>query len=90
MNLSMVNPYEVLMSKLEHLETLITNTGNVSNESSVTVHPLDVKMGIKEAALYLNITEKSLYKNVKVIPHHKKHGQLYFFESELIEYLKQY
>lgn len=43
---------------------------------------------LKGAAEFLGCAEQTIYQNIKSIPHHKRFGKLYFFESELLEYLK--
>ena len=55
----------------------VTNTPE--NETPIT---------LKQAADFLGIAPQTVYQQIKKIPHNKRFGKLYFFESELLEYLK--
>ena len=40
------------------------------------------------AAQLLSISTSTVYQNLDHLPHYMRHGRLYFFESELLDYLK--
>ncbi|MFN8347409.1 MAG: helix-turn-helix domain-containing protein [Spirosomataceae bacterium] len=42
----------------------------------------------KEAAAFLGIKLQTLYQNIEKLPSIKKHGKLFFVESELIAYME--
>lgn len=42
----------------------------------------------KEAADFLGIKLQTLYQNIEKLPNIKKHGKLFFVESELIAYME--
>lgn len=42
----------------------------------------------KEAANFLGIAIQTLYQNIDRLPYIKKHGKLFFLESELIAYME--
>ncbi|HEV7348208.1 helix-turn-helix domain-containing protein [Telluribacter sp.] len=48
----------------------------------------DEYMGIKDAALTLNVSQQTVYQNIRKIPHVKRFGKLYFKRSDLIAYLE--
>lgn len=45
---------------------------------------------LKEAAAFIKVSDSTLYHYVgaKKIKFYKKHGKLYFFESDLIDFIK--
>jgi excisionase family DNA binding protein len=45
-------------------------------------------LNVGQAAEYLGISEQTVYQNIKKIPHKKRFGRLYFFRSELLQYLE--
>ena len=49
----------------------------------------ETPLSAQQAADFLGIAPQTLYQNVKKIPHRKRFGKLYFFPSDLREYLKE-
>ena len=47
----------------------------------------DEHLTIKQAAEFLEVSQQTIYQNIKKIPHAKRFGKLYFLRSELEEYL---
>ncbi|GAB2524802.1 helix-turn-helix domain-containing protein [Spirosoma aerophilum] len=45
-------------------------------------------VGVNEAADFLGISRQTVYQNIDKIPHKKRFGRLYFFVSELADYVK--
>ena len=70
---------EVLDLK-DMIRPLIANPGNDNTEKK--------PINLAQTALFLDISEQTVYQNIKKIPHHKRFGRLYFFESELLNYIK--
>jgi predicted DNA-binding transcriptional regulator AlpA len=84
----MQNPFEVLNTRLGTIESLLLD---IKHGQDFTPAPSDREQFIdtKEAAKVLGIAEQTIYINIKRIPHHKKHGRLYFLESELLQYIAE-
>lgn len=72
---------EILRDELADL--LPTLSGSTSSTPE-TEKPLN----LKEAAKLLGCAEQTVYQNIKKLPHKKRFGKLFFFESELLDYLK--
>jgi excisionase family DNA binding protein len=86
----MDNPFEVIHQKLNKIEILLTELKQ-QNESTVTAtEEKEGTIDVEQAAVVLNITVPYLYvlTSKKKVPHMKKGRKLYFFRSELIEYLE--
>ena len=49
----------------------------------------EAPLTIQQAAEFLNVSRQTIYQNIAKIPHRKRHGRLYFFKSELSEYLNR-
>jgi excisionase family DNA binding protein len=73
-----------LLEKVSHLETLVSEIG---------IHPSDKDelFNITQAAKFLNLAVPTLYSKVsrKEIPVNKQGKRLYFYKSELEEWIKQ-
>lgn len=52
--------------------------------------PIENPIGIEDAAMFLGRSKPTIYKDVQngAIPYYKKSGKLYFFKSELAEWVK--
>ena len=46
-------------------------------------------LNVGQAAEYLGIAKQTLYQNIARIPSRKRFGRLFFFRSELTEYLNE-
>ncbi len=44
-------------------------------------------LSIAEASTFLGVSKQTIYQNIARIPHKKRFGRLYFYRSELAEYL---
>lgn len=49
----------------------------------------ETPLTIQQAADFLNVSRQTIYQNIAKIPHRKRHGRLYFFKTELAEYLNR-
>ncbi|WP_162143047.1 helix-turn-helix domain-containing protein [Pedobacter glucosidilyticus] len=79
----MQNPFELILNKLNHLESLI---GSAATQSSTSFKYLSVV----EAARFLDKTPNALRVMVckNQIKHIKKGGKLYFLQSDIEEYME--
>lgn len=68
----------------DELADIMPNLSGLTSNNAETEKPWN----IKEAADFLGCAEQTIYQNIKKLPHKKRFGKLYFFESELLEYLK--
>lgn len=85
----MNNPFEPIDNRLSNLEALVLETLQLlrSLNSSQPVTDEDLPLTIQQAADFLNVSRQTIYQNIAKIPHRKRHGRLYFFRTELAEYL---
>ena len=72
-----------LHEKLDHIEQLLRDTNNYSNET-------DELLTIAQAAKFLNLSTPTIYSKVSrnEIPVNKQGKRLYFYKSELAEWIK--
>ena len=49
----------------------------------------ETPLSIQQAAEFLNVSRQTIYQNIAKIPHRKRHGRLYFFRTELADYLNR-
>lgn len=47
----------------------------------------EIPLTIAEASKFLGISKQTIYQNIARIPHKKRFGRLYFFRTQLTEYL---
>jgi excisionase family DNA binding protein len=80
------NPFKIIYDQLLILTDKVDNLENKSNPKPLEEDLTDAS----GASKLLNYKKGTIYNLVhkNVIPHHKKEGKLYFFKSELIEYIK--
>jgi len=73
-----------LLEKIDHIETLLTEHGTQQAGP-------DQPINIKEAADFLDLAVPTVYSKVsrKEIPVNKKGKRLYFYKSELEEWIRQ-
>ncbi|WP_158242765.1 helix-turn-helix domain-containing protein [Siphonobacter sp. BAB-5405] len=77
-----VNPFEILEQKIDNLALLIMT------KSAAPVEEEDKMLNLEEAAAYLGMVQQTIRRNIRKIPHRKRHGRLFFFKSELVQYVK--
>ncbi|GAA4399826.1 excisionase family DNA-binding protein [Nibrella viscosa] len=73
----------LLRQEVSELKQLLANTSANPANPDADERPLSVK----EAAEFLGIAPQTVYQNIDKIPHRKRFGRLFFFKSELLEYL---
>ena len=86
----MENPFELIISRLDHIETLLQNVSSrnlieVSRKEEITF--FDVK-GVSE---YLYMTKSTIYKMTsdRRIPHYKRSKLLYFKKEEIDQWVME-
>lgn len=77
-----VNPFEILEQKIDNLALLILT------KSAAPAEEEDKMLNLEEAAAYLGMVQQTIRRNIRKIPHRKRHGRLFFFKSELVQYVK--
>lgn len=63
----------------------------LSEQQSTSIPQEEKPINADAAADFLDLAKPTLYSKVsrREIPFHKRNGRLYFFKSELLEYLKE-
>ena len=81
----MENPFEIIIEKLNSIETLLKSMNRVEN-GNVTVTEI---LNVDEAAKYLSSTKSYIYKQTSQneIPHYKRGKKIYFKRSELDDWI---
>lgn len=83
------NPFAEIYERLGNIEGFLL----ALDEKLTTTPPPPTKgkryLTAKEAADFLGIKLQTLYQNVKKLPAIRKHGKLFFLESDLIEYMER-
>lgn len=83
--MAMDNPFEAINQQLRQLQATIDL---LAQRPNVATNAPERPITIQEASAVLLMATKTIYMNIDTIPHHKRHGKLYFFESELIDYIR--
>tara|TARA_R110002167_G_scaffold128936_1_gene311592 strand:+ start:2298 stop:2756 length:459 start_codon:yes stop_codon:yes gene_type:complete len=83
----MENPFSLIFQRLDNLQQSINDLNNHSKEPP----PEDDITNVKGAAKLLDSTSGTIYNLVheRRIPYHKQGKKLYFFKSELLEWIKR-
>ncbi|MBI0401362.1 helix-turn-helix domain-containing protein [Cyclobacterium marinum] len=85
----MNNPFEVIEARLSNIENLILDLKHKSKQAESSNQP-ERLLTIQEAAELLSLTVPTLYSKVSKgeLPVMKRSNRLYFFRTELLDYLK--
>jgi len=80
------NPFNLIFQRLDNIQQSINNL----NPNSRDISPEDDITNVKGAAKILDSTSGTIYNLVheRRIPYHKQGKKLYFFKSELLEWIK--
>ena len=78
--------FNAIVERLRCIEQLLQKKEVKTSEAK-----LDEPLTIEQAAVILHLSKATVYTKVSrnEIPYNKQGGRLYFFQSELIEYLKE-
>ena len=81
----MENPFELILDKLNNIESLLKNVMK-NDTSTVTITEV---LNLNQAAEYVSLSKSAIYKKTseRNIPHFKKGKKLYFKRSELDHWL---
>ena len=87
----MNNPFEHLSNRLLNIESLLIDIKHLKSKNTLNPEPQEKILSVSDAAEFLGLSSPTIYTKVSKgeIPHSKKGNRLYFFQSELLEYLKQ-
>ena len=80
----MENPFETLQQQLTQIHNQLSQ---LSFSQSVTPDA-EVIFNVDQAAKYLEISQSTLYSNKGNVTHYRRFNRLYFFKTELMDYLK--
>lgn len=83
----MNNPFEDLTEILKEQTDLLNEILKKLNNQPV-YNASEQPISTKEAAKFLMMDTQTLYQKQHLIPTHKKGGKLYYFKSELVNYIK--
>lgn len=86
----MTNPFEAITERLSSIENLILDLKHPQQQEQPK-QEAEAPIFIQEASKLLGITVPTMYSKVSKgeVPVTKRGKRLYFFRSELLEYLKQ-
>ena len=84
----MKNPFETLDLRLNNIETLLLDIKH-NPLNDYQLEP-DIPLGIKDVSTLTGLTIPTIYGYCqrKEIPYQKKGNRLYFFNSEIIDWIK--
>ena len=87
----MENPFELIIEKLNLIETLLKHQKGI-DPKIYTSQPLKEVLTLNEAADFLCQSKSSLYKKTAywTIPHYKVGKKLYFKRTDLIEWIEKH
>lgn len=81
----MENPFEALQQQMNRMEGLMLQI--LKRDEYKVEKRAEKPISIEEAAKLLGLSESAVYHNKK-IPRHKQGQRLRFFESEILDYIK--
>ena len=82
------NPFTAIWQRLDQIEARQTETLQLLRSTAITPATADeIPISTDEAAKRFGIAKQTLYQNAKKIKHTKRFGRLYFYPSDLREYL---
>lgn len=86
----MKNPFEIIEARLSGIENLILDLKNPPIQTQPSQLP-ESPIFTKEAAEFIGVAVPTMYSKVSKgeIPVSKRGKRLYFFHSELLQYLKE-
>ena len=82
----MKNPFETIDERLSNIEGLLLDLKHSPKEQSESDRPLNMD----EVCKLTGKSRPTIYRYVADgnIPYHKQGGRLYFFESEIVDWIK--
>ena len=83
----MVNPYEVIDRRLSAIEQVLQELRQQRDNHITPATDENNPLNVEQAAEFLGVSRQTIYQNIARLPKRKRFGRLYFFRSELAEYL---
>jgi excisionase family DNA binding protein len=82
----MENPFEIILNRLDRIETLIHSINVSGGTNSVIAHKV---LNIKQLSEFIGISQSAIYKKTsdRTIPHYKNGKKLYFNYEEIENWL---
>lgn len=80
--------FEQMQRDVNKCLTLLQEIRENRNGETLTVQEEEKPISIDDAADFLGVRRQTVYQRIDKIPHRKRFGKLYFFKSELLEYLE--
>jgi len=83
----MENPFEILLTKLNHIEDMLNDLKRASENSLLTSQSKSSPdiLNVNQIADYLSVSKATIYKYTadRIIPHFKRGKRLYFKKSDV-------
>lgn len=88
----MENPFEIIIEKLNYIESLLLSMNEIDNNTIKNVEGVNEILTTEEAAKFLSLAKSTLYGMTcqREIPHFKRGKKLYFKRTELDEWLTKH
>jgi excisionase family DNA binding protein len=85
----MENPFEIIIEKLDNIETLLKQICNTRNGSEIPLSNTNEIMNLEQLAKYVNQSKSAMYKQTssRTIPFYKNGKRVYFKKSEIDAWL---
>ncbi len=82
----MENPFEIILNRLDRIETLIHSINVSGNTNNAIAHRV---LNIKQLSEFIGISQSAIYKKTseRTIPHYKNGKKLYFHYEEIENWL---
>lgn len=86
----MNNPFEIIETRLSNIEDLILDLKDLSRKPTLVLSDDKDPKDINEIAKLTGYKPKTIYEFCRknTIPYHKKNGRLFFFKSEIIDWIQ--
>lgn len=81
----MENPFEIIITKLNHLEKILNEILIEKNQHKATEDKYSDLLTVSQTAEYLSLSKATIYKFTadRIIPHFKRGKRVYFKRSDL-------
>ena len=84
----MENPFQPINARLNNLEALTLEVLQLLRSGAAApATDEETPLNVEQAAEFLGVSKQTIYQNIARLPKKKRFGRLYFFRSELAEYL---
>jgi excisionase family DNA binding protein len=85
----MENPFEMIMEKLNSIETLLKQKQTHSHAEQANESDAVEILNLNKAATYLSVSKQTMYHytSTRLIPHFKTQKRIYFKKTELDQWI---